>query len=272
MGKDDAKQVGCRLNSANQQKDGHVEHFALRQVLAVHFGFNEGTDQVAAAWICHPLIIDFLEIGTDRLGASIDLRQPFRRVGRTISGREQIIDPMLEIEPLCAVDTKHIGDHADRKKPRKFPDKVEFALGPVLGENIIDQRPGCLGDVAAQRPHPARHERLVRKAPDSHMPRRVERDHRRHFRHGIVFAKQGWPKLSGGVCFSVTQQVGDILPARYGETLHLLKPFYRLIRAQLGIMRIGVGRDSGIKRVVCHAGITPSCCSTGIASQMLRSR
>ena len=45
-----------------------------------------------------------------------------------------------------------VGDHADREKPREFPDKVELALGPVLGEDIIDQRPGCLGDVAAQRP------------------------------------------------------------------------------------------------------------------------
>ena len=81
MGEDDAKQIGCRFNAANQQKDSHVEHFALRQMLAVHLGLDEGADQIAATRVRHPLIIDFLEISTDRFGTAIDLRQSFRRIG-----------------------------------------------------------------------------------------------------------------------------------------------------------------------------------------------
>src|SRR3546814_3131822 len=88
--------------------------------------------------------------------------------------------------------------HTDRKQRGKFPDEIELALAAMLPDDIIDQFMRDTADAVLHCPDPAGHERFVRQLADADMTRRIERNHRLHFAHWIIFAQQRGPKLGGG--------------------------------------------------------------------------
>src|SRR3546814_18065991 len=62
----------------------------------------------------------------------------------------------------------------------------------------------CSSDLAG-------HERFVRQLADADMTRRIERNHRLHFGHWIIFAQQRGPKLGGGKGLAVAQHFLNVV-------------------------------------------------------------
>src|SRR3546814_5317169 len=95
----------------------------------------------------------------------------------------------------------------------------------MFPEDISDQFMRYTADAVLHCPDPAGHERFVRQLADADMTRRIERNHRLHFGHWIIFAQQRGPKLGGGKGLAVAQHFLNVVPARHCEALHRLKPF-----------------------------------------------
>ena len=251
MRESDPEQISGRLDPADQQQDGEVEHLAPGQPFARDLGGDKSADEIVGG-SRGAQIVHFLEIGAYRLRALVDLGQSLGSVDRAIARRQQIVDPMLEIDPAGEIDSDHVGHDAHREQRRKFPHEVEFAFAPMLGENIVDQLVCDRVDLALQRADAAWHERLVGELADPHVAGRIERDHRLHFGNRIIFAKQRRPELRRGKSARLGQHLDHVVPSRHRITLHRFDPGDRRDLAQLGIMRIGVVRNLGIERIVAN--------------------